>query len=235
MKLTDKQKLSIWKTLKLNEDFFDDFDSNDLINEPNDVLIDEPEYTYHIHFIIFMYPFIKDVYRNGECVYYFEEPKYKSIVESAFLSIKKSLDFILQATPIVTDYSEPKFYSSYEKIIKIFPFINNTQSNEFGILFSDKHFITLKTSINLSRRKNTHNIIKLFCSFWRLQQIYHNLLSTNKFNKHIVMPPYIDIRVYRNNPYKKTKIYPLMQTDREFASEGLELIKFLNSKDETDK
>ena len=47
-------------------------------------------------------------------------------------------------------------------------------------------------------------------------------------------PLYINIGIYRNNPYKKTKIYPLMQTV-EFASEGLELIKFLNSKDETDE
>ena len=235
MKLTNKQKNFIRKSLKLNEDFFDDFDSNNLIDDTVDDFINDPDYTYHIHFIIYMYPFIKAVYRNGECVYYFEEPKYKSIVESAFLSMKKALDYILQATPIVTDYSKPKFCSSYEKIIKIFPFMNNMQSNEYEIPFSDKHFITLKTSINISGRKNTHNIIKLFCSFWRLQQIYHNLLSTNKFNKHIVTPPYIDIRVYRNNPYKKTKIYPLMQTDREFASEGLELINFLNSKNETDE
>ena len=235
MKLTNKQKTIIRESLKLNEDFFDDFDRNNLIDDTVDDFINEPDYMYHIHFIIYMYPFIKDVYRNGECVYYFEEPKYKSIVESAFLSMKKALDYILQATPIVTDYSKPKFCSSYEKIIKIFPFMNNMQSNEYEIPFSDKHFITLKTSINISGRKNTHNIIKLFCSFWRLQQIYHYLLSTNKFNKHIVTPPYIDIRVYRNNPYKKTKIYTLMQTDREFASEGLELINFLNSKDETDE
>ena len=234
MKLTNKQKSIIRKSLKLNEDFFDDFDSNNLIDDTVDDFINEPDYMYHIHFIIYMYPFIKDVYRNGECVYYFEEPKYKSIVESAFLSMKKALDYILQASSLVTDYSKPNFCSSYEKIIKIFPFMNNKQSNEFEISFSDKHFITLKTSINISGRKNIHNIIKLFCSFWRLQQIYHNLLSTNKFNKHIVTPPYIDIRVYRNNPYKKTKIYPLMQNDREFASEGLELINFLNSKDETD-
>ena len=235
MKLTNKQKNFIRKSLKLNEDFFDDFDSNNLIDDTVDDFINEPDYMYHIQFIIYMYPFIKDVYRNGECVYYFEEPKYKSIVEYAFLSMKKALDYILQASSLVTDYSKPKFCSSYEKIIKIFPFMNNIQSNEFEIPFSDKHFITLKTSINISGRKNIHNIIKLFCSFWRLQQIYHNLLSTNKFNKHIVTPPYIDIRVYRNNPYKKTKIYPLMQTDREFASEGLELINFLNSKDETDE
>ena len=189
--------------MKLNEDFFDDFDSNNLIDDTVDDFINEPDYMYHIHFIIYMYPFIKDVYRNGECVYYFEEPKYKSIVESAFLSMKKALDYILQASSLVTDYSKPNFCSSYEKIIKIFPFMNNMKSNEFEIPFSDKHFITLKTSINISGRKNIHNIIKLFCSFWRLQQIYHNLLSTNKFNKHIVTTPYIGIGVYRNNPYEK--------------------------------
>ena len=181
-----------------------------------------------------MYPFIKDDYRNGECVYYFEEPKYKSIVESAFLSMKKALDYILQATPLVTDYSKPKFCSSYEKIIKIFPFMNNKQSNEFEISFYN-FTITLKTSINLSSRKNTHNITKLLCSFWRLHQIYRNILSTTKFNKHIVTAPYINIGVYRNNPYKKTSPYPLMQTDRELASQGLELINFLNDKDETDE
>ena len=224
--------------MKLNEDFFDDFDSNNLIDDTVDDFINDPDYTYHIHFIIYMYPFIKDVYRNGECVYYFEEPKYKSIVKSAFLSMKKALDYILQASSLVTDYSKPKFCSSYEKIIKIFPFMNNMQSNEFEIPFSDKHFITLKTSINISGRKNIHNIIKLFCSFWRLQQIYKKLFTKvpDLNTMPVPMPvPYINIGIYRNNPYKKTKIYPLMQTDREFASEGLELINFLNSKDETDE
>ena len=181
-----------------------------------------------------MYPFIKDVYRNGECVYYFEELKYKSIVESAFLSMKKALDYILQATPIVTDYSKPKFCSSYDRIIEEFPFMNNKQSNEFKVMFTDKHFITLKTSINLSRRKNTQNIIKLLCSFWRLQQIYKKLIK--KVPDINTMPvPYINIGVYKNNPYKKTNLYPLMNSDREWASIGLELIKFLNDKDETDE
>ena len=65
MKLVNRQKSIIRKSLKLNEDFFDDFNSNELIDEPVDELIDDPDYTYHIQFIIFMYPFIKDVYRNG--------------------------------------------------------------------------------------------------------------------------------------------------------------------------
>ena len=219
---------------KLNEDFFDDFNSNDLNDDPVDDLIDDPDYTYHIHFIICMYPFIKDNDRNGEYAYYFEDPKYKSIIESGFISMKKALDYILNASSIVTDYSEPKFCSSYEKIIKTFSFMNNEQSNEFIIKFSDNHFITLKTSINISGRKNTHNIIKLFCSFWRLQQIYKNLIT--KVPGINTMPvPYINIGIYRNNPYKKTNLYPLMQTDRELASTGLELINFLNSKHETDE
>ena len=95
MKLTDKQKLSIRKSLKLNEDFFDDFNDNEHINDTVDDLIDnsfdEHDYVYHIHFIIYTYPFIKNIDRNGECVYYFEDPKYKTIVESKFLLMKKVL------------------------------------------------------------------------------------------------------------------------------------------------
>ena len=50
MKLTNKQKNSIQKSVKLNEDFFDDFNSNNLIDDTVDDLIDEPEYTYNAHF-----------------------------------------------------------------------------------------------------------------------------------------------------------------------------------------
>ena len=52
MKLTDKQKLSILKSLNLNEDFFDDKQSDiydeaglDLENENNQ------QYTYHFQFL----------------------------------------------------------------------------------------------------------------------------------------------------------------------------------------
>ena len=114
MKLTNRQKTIIWKSLKLNEDFFDDFDSNELIDEPVDDIIYNPDYTYHIHFIIYTYPFIKHKFGRC-CIYYFEEPEYKSIIESGFLSMKKALEYILQISSIVTDYSEPKFYSSTEK------------------------------------------------------------------------------------------------------------------------
>ena len=218
---------------KLNEDFFDDFDSNDLNDDPVDDLIDEPDYTYNIHFIICMYPFIKDNDRNGEYVYYFEDPKYKSIIESGFISMKKALDYILQASSIVTDYSEPKFCSSYEKIINVFPFMNNKQSNEFIIKTNDNYYITLKTSINLSRRKNTHNILKLFCSFWRLQLIYRKLLITIMGT--METEPYIIIGVYRNNPYKKSNLCRLIPSSTDLTTTGLELINLLNSKYETDE
>ena len=218
---------------KLNEDFFDDFDSNDLNDDPVDDLIDDPDYTYHIHFIICMYPFIKDNDRNGEYAYYFEDPKYKSIIESGFISMKKALDYILQASSIVTDYSEPKFCSSYEKIIKTFPFMNNKQSNEFIIKANDNYYITLKTSINLSRRKNTHNLIKLFCSFWILQQIYRKLLITIMGT--METEPYIIIGVYRNNPYKKSNLCRLTPSSTDLTTTGLELINLLNSKYETDE
>ena len=234
MKLTNKQKLSIWKSLNLNEDFFDDFSGNDLINEPVDDSFDDPDYTYHIHFIIYMYPFIKNNF-GRYCVYYFEDPKYKPIIESGFISMKKALECILQATSIVSDYSKPKFCSSSEKIIEAFPFMNNTQSNEFGIMISDNQFITLKTSINLSRRKNLHNILKMFYSFWRLQKIYYNLITEKISIGYTSSPPYINIGVYKNNPYKKSVLYELVPFNSHLTSTGLKLIKFLNSKDETNE
>ena len=218
---------------KLNEDFFDELDSNDPVDDPVDDLIDEPDYTYNIHFIICMYPFIKDNDRNGEYAYYFEDPKYKPIIESGFLSMKKALDYILNASSIVTDYSEPKFCSSYEKIIKAFPFMNNKQSNEFIIKANDNYYITLKTTINLSRRKNTHNLIKLFCSFWILQQIYRKLLIT--IMEAMETEPYIIIGVYRNNPYKKSNLCRLIPSSTDLTTTGLELINLLNSKYETDE
>ena len=44
---------------KLNEDFFDDFDSNELIDELVEDIFYNRNYTYHIHFIIYTYRFIK--------------------------------------------------------------------------------------------------------------------------------------------------------------------------------
>lgn len=224
---------------KLNEDFFDDFNDNDLVDEPIDELIDDSGYTYNIHFIIYTYPFIKDNH-NHKCVYYFEDPKYKPIIESGFISIKKALNCILQATPIVSDYSKPRFCSSSEKLIEAFPFMNNEPLKKFETLMDD-NFVILETTINLSRRKNEHNILKMFYSFYRLQQIYDNLLTTKILDidmvsdPYIGITPYINIGVYKEKPYKKLAFYELTPSDKELTSNGLELIKFLNSKDETDE
>ena len=224
---------------KLNEDFFDDFSGNDLINEPVDDSFDDPDYTYHIHFIIYMYPFIKNNF-GRYCVYYFEDPKYKPIIESGFISIKKALECILQATPIVSDYSKPKFCSSSEKLIEAFLFMNNKPLKKFETLIED-NFVILETTINLSRRKNEHNILKMFYSFYRLQQIYDNLLTTKILDINMVsdpymgITPYINIGVYKEKPYKKLAFYELTPSDKELTSAGLLLINLLNSKDETDK
>lgn len=224
---------------KLNEDFFDDFNDNELIDEPVDVLIDDSGYTYNIHFIIYTYPFIKDNHYR-KCVYYFDDPKYKQIIESGFISIKKALECILQATPIVSDYSKPKFCSSSEKLIEAFPFMNNKPLKKFETLIED-NFVILETTINLSRRKNEHNILKMFYSFYRLQQIYDNLLTTKILDINMVsdpymgITPYINIGIYKEKPYKKLAFYELTPSDKELTSNGLELINLLNSKDETDK
>ena len=73
----------------------------------------------------------------------------------------------------------------------------------------------------------------MLCSFWRLQQIYKTPI-TKISNISMGPVPYINIGIYRNNPYKKTNIYPLMQSDEELTSHASELINFLNSKDETE-
>ena len=224
---------------KLNEDFFDNLSDNDFIDEPVDELIDDSGYTYNIHFIIYTYPFIKDNH-NRKCVYYFEDPKYKPIIESGFISIKKALECILQATPIVSDYSEPKFCSSSEKLIEAFPFMNNKPLKKFETLIED-NFVILETTINLTRRKNEHNILKMFYSFYRLQQMYDNLLTTKILDINMVsdpymgITPYINIGVYKEKPYKKLAFCELTPSDKELTSGGLELINLLNSKDETDE
>ena len=238
MKLMNKQKLSIQKSLKLNEDFFDDFDSNELIDEPVDDSFDDPinntDYTYHFQFLIFMYPFVKLDF-SDDFEYVFDDPKYehKLTIESGFISIKKALECILQATPIVSDYSKPKFCSSSEKLIEAFPFMNNKQSDDYKPINGEDYYIMLETSINLYKRKNAQKLIKMFYSFWNLQKIYDKLVTT--INPNIVRTSieYIDIRVYKNNPYKTSKKSHLI--DRKLDPYALELINLLNSKDETDK
>ena len=238
MKLMNKQKLSIKKSLKLNEDFFDDFNDNDFIDEPIDDSFDDPinntDYTYHFQFLIFMYPFVKLDF-SDDFEYVFDDPKYehKLTIEHSFLSIKKALECILQATPIVSDYSKPKFCSSSEKLIEAFPFMNNKQSDDYKPINGEDYYIMLETSINLYKRKNAQKLIKMFYSFWNLQKIYDKLVTT--INPNIVRTSieYIDIRVYKNNPYKTSKKSHLI--DRKLDPYALELINLLNSKDETDK
>ena len=223
---------------KLNEDFFDDFDSNNLIDDTVDDLIYNPDYTYNIQFIIYMFPFIKEYNGLEEPVYSFEDPEYgheyKATMESGFLSMKKVLDYILNATPIVTDYSKPKFCSSYEKIIEEFPFMNNKPSNKFETLMDDDNFIILETSINLYRRKNEHSLLKMFYSFWKLQKMYDKLVTTIYPNIDITRIQHIHIVFYKNNSYKKSVQYHLMPSSKR-NSVLLRFIKFLNDKDETDK
>ena len=74
MKLTNRQKSIIWKSLNLNEDFFDDKQSNiyddtglDLENGDNQ------QYTYHFQFIFYIWPLIKEIDKKTKTdVYYFE-------------------------------------------------------------------------------------------------------------------------------------------------------------------
>ena len=240
MKLTNKQKLSIQKSLKLNEDFFDDFNDNVLIDEPVDDSFDDPidntDYTYHIQFLIFMYPFVKLDF-SDDFEYVFDDPKYehKLTIEHSFLSIKKALEYILQATPIVTGYSEPKFCSSTKSIIKAFPFMNNKQSDDYKPINGADYYIMLETSINLYKRKNAQKLIKMLYSFWNLQKIYDKLVTTIKPNIVRTSIEYIDIRVYKNNPYKHSKGASLMPWGVKLDKFALDIINFLNSKDETDE
>ena len=91
----------------------------------------------------------------------------------------------------------------------------------------------LETSINLYKRKNAQKLIKMLYSFWNLQKIYDKLVTTIKPNIVRTSIEYIDIRVYKNNPYKTSKKSHLI--DRKLDPYALELINLLNSKDETDK
>ena len=244
MKLTNKQKTIIRKSLKLNEDFFDDLSDNELIDEPVDDSFGEPidntDYTYHFQFIIFMDPFIKPSF-SDDCEYVFDDPKYenKLTIEHSFLSIKKALEYILQATPIVTGYSEPKFCSSTKSIIKAFPFMNNKKSDDYKPILGDDYYIMLETSINLSSRKNVNNLTKFFYSLWRLQQIHNKVVTIMKsdpYRRHRTsLDKDIGIRVYKNNPYKYSKRADLMPSNTKLDKFALDIINFLNSKDETDK
>ena len=228
MKLTNKQKLSIWKSLNLNEDFFDDKQSNiydetnlDLENEDN------RQYTYHFQFLFYIWPLIKEIDTKSKTdVYYFEKPEYKSIIESAFISIKKVLEYILQATPIVTDYSKPKFCTLNDKIISIFPFMDNEPEYQ---LFLDKKeenpniykevfesLISLEITINLSNKKNRANVEKLLYSFYKLKLMYNNLIK--KINTKLRAADFslVEFGYFRNNPFAKMDLIELLSPTDEF-------------------
>ena len=226
MKLTNKQKLSIYKSWKLNEDFFDDLNSNDL-NDTVDDSFGEPDYIYHIHFIIYINQFIKCIIPkspfmnrlNDEYLYYFEEPKYKPIIESGFLSMKKILDCILQATPIVTDYSEPKFCTISDKFISIFPFMNNEPEYQLALVKDEevssniyKEFfnssISLEMTLNLSDKKNQKNIEKLLYSFYKLDLIYNKLIR--KVNTKLIAIPPVLFGYFIQNPFVRTGLIELI-------------------------
>ena len=186
MKLTNRQKTIIWKSLKLNEDFFDD-NQSDIYDETGFDLEDEynQQYTYHFQFLFYLWPLVKE---TSTYEYYFENPEYKPIIETAFISMKKTLDAILLSSRIVIDYSKPKFCTLNDKIISIFPFMNNEPEHQ---LFLDKEgkekqniykeifdsSISLEMTLNLSDKKNRVNVEKLLYSFYKLQMMYNNLIK----------------------------------------------------------
>ena len=221
MKLTDKQKLSIWKSLKLNEDFFDDKQSDiydeaglDLENENNQ------QYTYHFQFLFYLYPFIKHIdVETSTYEYFFENPEYKSIIESAFIKIKKTLDCILLSSQIVTEYTEPKFCTLSDKFISIFPFMNNEPEEQLLPAKDDKPksqvykeifngSISLEMTLNLSDKKNRDNVEKLLYSFYKLQLMYTNLIK--KINTRLMSFPPVQFGYFRNNPFAKIELIRLL-------------------------
>ena len=215
MKLTNKQKLSIWKSLNLNEDFFDDkqldiYDETGLDLENGD----NQQYTYHFQFIFYLWPLIKHLDEETSTYeYYFENPEYKPIVETVFITIKKLLDSIMLSSRIVTNYSKPKFCTLSDKFISIFPFMDNEPSCQ---LFVDKGegdlgsrvykevfngSISLEMTLNLSDKKNRDNIEKLLYSFYKLDLIYNSLIK--KINTKLIATPPVTFGYFKNNPFAK--------------------------------
>ena len=212
--------------MKLNEDFFDDNQSDiydetgfDLANEDNQ------QYTYHFQFLFYLWPLIKHIDEETSTYeYYFENPEYKTIVETAFISMKKVLECILQATPIVTDYSKPKFCTLNDKFISIFPFMNNEPEyrlildkglykgaeEEVPNIYKEifKRSISLEMTLNLSEKKNRNNIEKLLYSFYKLDSIYNNLIR--KFNTKIIATPPVTFGYFKNNPFAKMGLIELI-------------------------
>ena len=215
MKLTNKQKKFIRKSLKLNEDFFDD-NQSDIYDEADLDLEDEhnQQYTYHFQFIFYLWPLIKHLDQETSTYeYYFENPEYKPIIETAFISMKKTLDAILLSSRIVIDYSKPKFCTLNDKIISIFPFMDNEPApqlyvdkgeGDLGFRVYKEVFnksISLEMTLNLSDKKNRDNVEKLLYSFYKLASIYNNLIK--KINLNLVAVPPVTCGYFKNNPFVK--------------------------------
>ena len=229
MKLTNKQKLSIWKSLNLNEDFFDDKQS-DIYDETGLDLEngDNQQYTYHFQFIFYIWPLIKHIDEETSTYeYYFENPEYKPIVETVFITMKKLLDSIMLSSRIVTNYSKPKFCTLSDKFISIFPFMNNEPENqlhidkgvEFGFRIYKEIFktsISLEMTLNLSSKKNRVNVEKLLYSFYKLQMMYNNLIKKINIKLRAVDLSLVQFGYFRNNPFVKMgPIELISQTDEE--------------------
>ena len=207
---------------KLNEDFFDDKQS-DIYDETVFDLEngDNQQYTYHFQFLFYLWPLVKHIDEETSTYeYYFENPEYKQIIETAFILMKKTLDCILLSSRIVTEYSKPKFCTMSDKFISIFPFMNNEPSYQF---FADKDgkelgfnaykeifngSITLEMTLNLSDKKNQDNIKKLFYSFYKLKFIYNNLIK--KFNTELIAIPPVQFGYFRKNPFVKMGLIGLL-------------------------
>ena len=248
MKLTNKQKLSIQKSLKLNEDFFDDNQSDitydetvfDLENEDNQ------QYTYHFQFLFYLWPLVKRIDEETSTYeYYFENPEYKPIIETAFISMKKTLDAILLSSRIVTDYSKPKFCTLSDKFISIFPFMDNEPAPQLHVdkgegdlgsrvykeVFNKS--ISLEMTLNLSNKKNRANVEKLLYSFYKLDLIYNNLIK--KINTNLLDIPPVTFGYFRNNPFVKMGLIELISATTKFKRYSPYMIDILLTNPEEHK
>ena len=133
--------------------------------------------------------------------------------------MKKALDCILQATPIVTDYSEPKFCTISDKFISIFPFMNNEPEYQLALVKDEevssniyKEFfnssISLEMTLNLSDKKNQKNIEKLLYSFYKLDLIYNKLIR--KVNTKLIAIPPVLFGYFIQNPFVRTGLIELI-------------------------
>ena len=224
MKLTNKQKLSIWKSLNLNEDFFDDKQS-DIYDETGLDLEngDNQQYTHHFQFIFYLRPLVKHIDEETSTYeYYFENPEYKPIVETVFITMKKLLDSIMLSSRIVTNYSKPKFCTLSDKFISIFPFMNNKPEDQLFINKGEEEIgtnvykdcfnksISLEMTLNLSNKKNQDNVKKLLYSFYKLDVMYNNLIK--KFKPDLIGIPSVEFGYFRNNPFFKMGFFKLLSS-----------------------